>query len=148
MKEKNFMSLCDCGCGDGLVIQHMDGILYVSFLSGDWYTHQECTVLKTLKKAFLGSRIVKEILVDVDELKRMRDYIKSFELSDKEVDNSSHIAIYGDSVDGFNGICLVSDLKLSQIGKPHLLFEIELNKGLRDKLVRKINKAIKVSANV
>lgn len=145
MEEKTFISLCECGCDDGLAIKHLDGILYVSFLSSDWYTHQNCHILQTLKKAFFGSKIVKEILVDVDELKRLKDYLKSFELSDEEVHNSSHIAVYGDSVDGFNGICLVSDLKLSQIGKPHLLFEVELNKKLRDKLVRKINKAIKVS---
>ena len=40
MRENTFFISCNCGCGNALECKTIDDIVYVSFLSGDFYIRQ------------------------------------------------------------------------------------------------------------
>ena len=40
MRKDRFFVSCSCGCGNALECKTIDNIVYVSFLSGDFYIRQ------------------------------------------------------------------------------------------------------------
>jgi hypothetical protein len=137
--------MCNCGCNEGIVFQKLDGEIFVSFVTGDFYVKQG--MLDNLKfglDLFFGKKLIKEMYITETELIKIRDYITSPDFKEVEnPDNNSHITIGYEDYIGYT-IELISDMPKKEAlkFKNHRLFEIVFSKKDRDKLVRKIDKML------
>ncbi len=145
MINKNCTIFCNCGCDDGLVARILDGVIYISFVSSDFYTKQTSfNKIRFALKLFLGKRIVKDIVTTDDKLIELRDFLLSTNYdNDEKTNNDSHLAFEYDVDFGYM-IYLISDINPNDAFKfnNHRLFEITLSKKERDLLVMKINKCL------
>lgn len=143
MRENTFFISCNCGCGNALECKTIDNTIYISFLSGDFYIRQGIfNNLGERFKMFFGKHLLKDILVDKDDLICFRDFLLSIPCdNDEVVENDSFIHIDYDKEFNTFGIWLISTLKDKDIllGRIHRPYEIILNKKERDLLVKKIN---------
>lgn len=149
MDKDKFILTCNCGCNEGMSIKTLDGEIFISFFSDDFYTSQD--VLKNIKlalKMFCGKRILKDIIVTEQNLLDLKDFLMKIECTDEETNNDSHISFFWDKDFGFE-IYLISDIprKRALLFKNHRAFEIVLGEKERNLLVKKINYIIKKSKN-
>ena len=147
MRENTFFISCNCGCGNALECKTIDDIVYVSFLSGDFYIRQG--VFNNIRERFkmlFGKHLLKDIIVDEKDLINFRDFLLSVPCENDEiVDNDSFIHIDYEKEFGEFGIWLISTLSDKDIllGRIHRPYEIALNKKERDILIKKINYRLK-----
>lgn len=142
---------CGCGCGNALDAKILDGEVYVSFLSSDFYTKQERVSASFRLTALLlcswkiKHKVLKDILCTREELLEFKKFLLSAEYKEdfKSQDNS-HIVVDYDKDFGFM-IMLISDQKSINAlrFKNHRLYDLALSKADRDVLVRRINHALK-----
>lgn len=147
--DKGFVVLCNCGCGNGLAAHILDGQVYVSALSSDFYTGQGYfKQLRFAGKLLLGKKkrnVIKDVLCEKEDLIAFRDYLLTAGYEDEEpFENTSRIIPSWDKDFGF-GLYLVADqprweaLKM----KNFRMFDIVLSKKERDILVKRINRVLK-----
>lgn len=141
-KQKVCYISCDCGCDEGMIARSIDGEIYLSFVSSDFYTKQQCLCKYSLTwKLLRGRRVVKDIVCTKEDLQQLKDFLLSAECHDgTETNNDSHISIQYDEDFGYI-IYLVSDMKRRDVLKlkNHRIFEITLSKKERDRIVKRIN---------
>ena len=149
MRNKPGFSLfCDCGCASGLCVNVLDGLGYVSFISGDFYTKQLPyppymleKVVRTIKKE-RNPRILKDIIVKKDDLESFLMFLDTYITSDEAVSNDSKIKIsYEDDVDSFS-LLLVKARRLP-FNKRHRYYDIALNKREVWRLQKEFQKTCK-----
>lgn len=97
-KKDNFIILCNCGCGNGFEFNELDGELFVSSLSSDFYSKQ-LFLFPNLKEKLKEIRLVKhhkrnilkEIVTTKDNLKDLLDYLERFDFKYEETNNYSYL---------------------------------------------------------
>lgn len=97
-KRNNFVILCNCGCGNGFEFNELDGELFISSLSSDFYTKQKFlfpNIKEKLKEIILvkhhKKNILKEIVVTKKDLKNLLEYLNQFEFKNEETDNYAYL---------------------------------------------------------
>lgn len=144
MFDSKFMMSCICGCGSALCANELDGIIYLDFLSSDFYTNQNI-INFPLKLLFNKNRYIKDIVLTENELVKFRDYLKSVKSSQENTKNYSRIIIQPDE-SGLFFLFVKSNLTTKEIlsGKYHRAYEIALNKRDKYRLIAQINRALNI----
>ena len=137
---------CKCGCCEGIIFKNLNGQIYISFVSDDFYSRQELfgNIRNTLKM-FCGKRLLKDILVTEEDLINIKQYLLNADYKEETpFNNDSHINVGYDEDFGYS-IYLFSDLSKKDIIllKTHRAYQIVLSKKERNKLVKRIDKILK-----
>lgn len=143
LKNKIIIS-CNCGCGNTIMFNELDKLIYVDFLSADFYSYQN--IINFPYKLFIsGQKVIKELVVSEEALISLLNYLKSADLTETESKNYSHITITTDKY-GDLYLILQSDLRVRDIftKKYHRAFEIAIGKKEKEKLISQINRALKI----
>ena len=152
-----FSVTCSCGCEDGFVFRELDGSLFISSVSSDFYmlqTNSWNKFIKNLKEyIFLSHRkrfILKDICVKKEDIENLLDYLNSIydKLNDDEVDNISKLIIVREDFKEYNytdySIELISRAKNAKeiFFKTHRKYDLVLNKKETKKLIKYCKKAL------
>jgi len=142
---------CLCGCCEGLVASKLDGKIYLSFISSDFYTkQQQFDLIKTSIKLLRGKKVIKDILCEKEDLERLRDFLLTADYhEDEKSKNDSHLIVCYDKDFGYM-LMLMSDLKKSDIIrlKAYRAYDIALSRKERDVLIQRIDHAIKKAEKI
>lgn len=141
---------CKDGCDETLIARNFDGTIFLSFLSGDFYTNQSnFDSIKLAVKLLKGKKLLKEVLCNAEDLYALRDFLASATYEgetaeDKKYKEDSHLCISWDEDFGYS-LNLISDQKRWKAAKlkNFRMFDIYLTEEDRDLLVRRINCSLK-----
>lgn len=152
LRNEGFVS-CSCGCGSAMIISYIDQTAYLDFLSSDFFTKQGLltNLRETAELAFKTassskSIILKDIIIDREDLIQLRDTLLKLDLKDDKHKNCSKIRISYDKDIGFS-LLLISNLSLLSIlqRKRHRAFEYAVGKTERAEIIRQINRVLAVA---
>lgn len=144
---------CSCGCGSSVIVNYIDKTAYLDFLSSDFFTKQglltnlrETAVLALKAATSSKSTVLKDIIVDEEELKRLKEALQKLELKDEKHKNYSKLRITFDKDIGFS-ILLQSNLSLIEVlqQRRHRAYEFSVGKKERAEIIRQINRALTFS---
>ena len=143
-----FSLFCSCGCSSGLVVNVMDGLGYVSFISSDFTWKQFPSVsycfsqLKRIIKKEYYPKIFKELIIKENDLINFEKFLERSIVSEEPVRNDSHIRIqYEEDVDTYS-LLLIPDKKFLP-WKKYQAFDLVINKKEANKLREMIQKSKK-----
>lgn len=161
-KINSFVVMCDCGCGNGLEFKVTDDEIFVSSVSGDFYTNQGIFCALKEKISYIGKYLVKKPIYMCDccmnreDVLEFLDTINHIELKELEEDydfslkNDSKISMYYekacDDVDmSIYGIYIKPTMNLSQYlrGKEYRAYEIIYSKKDWKRFVSACNRYFK-----
>lgn len=159
LTDNVFTLLCSCGCDNGFVFKELDGNIYVSSISSDFYTHQnlnkilhcfiknikEYTLVKNHKKS-----IVKEVCLKKEDIENLLKYLEKVfpTLNDDKVDNITKLRVFKEVFEEYNYTDYSIELLLATKNPKKIFFnvhrkyELVLNKKETLRLIKSCKKSL------
>lgn len=154
-KVKSFVITCDCGCGNGLEFKVLGNEVFVSGLSGNFYTYQSVTGILKNKARYLYNHLRRkktymcDCCLSDEDIKDFLYSINNLDIEDDAEDtvyeNDSKLMLYKDKI--FDDIYCYGiyikpllDTRKYLLGKDYRAQEVIYSKKEWQRFVRACNK--------
>lgn len=156
-----FILLCSCGCDNGFIFKELDGNIYVSTVSSDFYNYQGIGVKKLFYRLSKNIKeynlvkhhkknILKETFCNKENIQNLLTYLESQlpTLNNEKINNITKLRIKKDIIEECNYTDYSIELLTATTNakeiffKTHRKYDIVLNKKETLKLIKSCKKAL------